>query len=76
MPSLTLLSGCAGTVVPDASPFCAAVQPVCVNRGDVLTKQTAKRLVSNEYGRAAVCGVPKPCEPEKPEAPKVATAKQ
>lgn len=75
MPSLILLSGCAGTVVPDASPFCAAVQPVCVSKADVLTRQTAKRLVSNEYGRAAVCGVPAKCEPEKAEPPKVA-AKQ
>ena len=70
MPSLILLSGCAGTVVPDASPFCAAVQPVCVSKGDVLTKATAKRLVSNEYGRAAVCGVPPKCEADKPEQSK------
>lgn len=75
MPSLILLSGCAGTVVPDASAFCAAVQPVCIAKGDMLTKATAKRLVSNEYGRAAVCGVPKACEADKSEPPKVA-AKQ
>jgi len=77
MLSPTLLSGCAGPVVPDASPFCAAVQPVCVNKADVLSKSTAKRLVSNEYGRAAVCGVPPKCEKETAEPAKVAaTAKQ
>lgn len=76
MPSLTLLNGCGSTVVADASPFCTAVQPVCIANGDVLTKATARRIVSNEYGRAAVCGVPAKCEADKPEAPKVATTKQ
>lgn len=76
MLSPILLHGCGKTVVPDASIFCEAVRPVCVAPGDVLTKPTASRLVKNEYGRAAVCGVPKKCEPEKAEPPKVASAKQ
>lgn len=38
---------------------------MCVSKDDKLTAKTAERLVKNEYGRAAVCGVPKPCGEDK-----------
>ena len=73
--SLTLLSGCAGTAVQVADPLCNAIEPVCISKDDRLTRKTAERLVKNEYGRAAVCGVPKPC-PKEVEDKKAVASKQ
>lgn len=65
---LTLLPSCAKETVAiaDARPFCKAVKPVCVSKDDQLTEKTAKQLLSNEYGRETVCGMPRKCPQEKP----------
>lgn len=51
-----MCSGCSGTLVATAKPFCEAVQDVRVSKGDTLTEGTAKQIRENIEGRARVCG--------------------
>lgn len=63
--SLVLLPGCASTparTVVSSKPFCRAVAPVCIDKDDVITEQSAKQIEGNNLGRERVCGRPKPCQ--------------
>ena len=64
--ALLLLAGCGQTVkyVPTAAPFCKAVQPVCIDKDDVLTEPTASQVEANNLGMTKVCKVKKNvCKP-------------
>ncbi len=63
-------SGCAGTLVATAEPFCDAVQDVQVSKDDRLTEGTAQQIRQNIDGRARVCGPSKKPTP----APKAKVA--
>lgn len=69
---LMLLCGCdkEAVVIVSSAPFCRAVRPVCVSQDDKFTEGTAKRLLSNEYGRETVCGAPPKC-PREPREPQI-----
>ena len=56
-----ILAGCAAQTkyVPTAAPLCKAVQPVCIDKDDVLTEPTASQIEANNLGMTKVCKVRK-----------------
>ena len=49
-----MCSGCSGTLVATAKPFCDAVKGVRVSKDDKLTEGTAKQIREDIEGRKSV----------------------
>ncbi len=51
--SLILLASCSASGPATVDSFCVTEKPILVSKSDVLTKETAREILShNEYGRA------------------------